>query len=308
MLETTVNFSKREFEAIFAEITHECKLNLSNNNCLKSYILPLDNNKFDYRELFLKLKANLGRYALSRNEYEKDKELAITKAIDRLRSVFENDAGSGGELGEILLYLFLEIVLGAPKLLSKTEIKQTKNQYNYNADAVHFYSFIDNKGKHNQLLLCESKIQNDKKNAVENAFSSIKNTLENRSYDLSLVSSELFKVVTNLEEDEYIKSLIFPNNTEDIKNNVVKETAIGLFIGYSFEHAKDLDSLSLREWTIHKQKSETKEICDMINEKIKSYGYSGYSFYVFLLPFNNAQKDRADIIQQLLLNGAYKHD
>ena len=141
----------------------------------------------------------------------------------------------------------------------------------------------------------------EKKNAVENAFSSIKNTLENRSYDLSLVSTELFKEVTNLEEAEYIKSLIFPNNTEDIKNNVVKETAIGLFIGYSFEHAKDLDSLSLREWTIHKQKSETKEICE-------SYGYSGYSFYVFLLPFNNAQKDRADIIQQLLLNGAYKHD
>ena len=67
-----------------------------------------------------------------------------------------NDYGAGGKLGEILLYLFLENKLDAPKLLSKVELKTSGNQYVFGSDGVHLFQ-LDNKNF--QLILGESKIK-----------------------------------------------------------------------------------------------------------------------------------------------------
>ena len=89
------------------------------------------------------LQRNIGRYVFSRASIEQfkaegDAEAIGLKAIELLRKANNpNDYGAGGELGEILLYLFLENKLDAPKLLSKVELKTSDNHlYAYEAAQI----------------------------------------------------------------------------------------------------------------------------------------------------------------------------
>lgn len=306
MLTKTVKADKTDFSSVFLEIEHEQKLELGNNQEFRFFMLDIQNNQYSYYQMFSILQRNLGRYALSRKEFEKDPETAISKAISRFHDVKDAGSGAGGELGEILLYLFLEVVLGAPKLLSKMELKGTRNQYNYNSDAVHYYTYKTEEGQHNQVVLCESKLIGDYNRAIDKAFSSLQTTLKNRDYDFSLISTEIFKETMTEEQASNIIKQILPNVTEDVHNNVIKETAVGIFIGFDQPIEPQGDSLKTRSLNIEKIKSIIPKISDKINKKVEETQLSGMSFYVYFLPFNNVAEDREKIMGQLLQNSEYK--
>ncbi len=306
MLSKTIKIEKANFDKIFLDIPHEEKLCIGNNQDLRFYMLDIQNNQYSYYNLFEILKANLGRYALSRKEFAKDPETAISKAISRFHEIQNAGNGAGGELGELLLYLFLEGVLGAPKLLSKMELKGTRNQYNYNSDAVHFYSYRTENGTHNQIVLCESKTIGDYNSAINKAFESLQTTLNNRDFDFALVSTEIFKeTMSETEAAEIIKQII-PDLTEDFKNNIIKETAVGIFIGYNHSIQPFDDSLVTRRKNVESIQSEIPKIVKKLNEKIAEYKLEGMSFYIYFLPFNKVDEDRAKIMSQLLINSEYK--
>lgn len=306
MLNKTVKDEKDEFDKIFLEIKHDTGLCVSNKHELKFFMLDIQNNKYCYFNMFEILKRNLGRYALSRKEFSLDPEMAISKAISRFHEVHNAGTGAGGELGEILLYLFLEVVLGAPKLLTKMELKGTRNQYNYNSDAVHYYSFTIDSGRHNQIVLCESKLIGDYKTAIKKAFESLLNSLKNRDYDFSLVSTEIFKETMSDQDAEDVIKQILPNITEDYNNRVIKETAVGIFIGFDQTIQAQEDSIKTREENVKKIRDSIPKIAGLINEEIQKAQLEGISFYVYLLPFNNVDIDRANIMEQLLINSYYK--
>ena len=50
-----------------------------------------------------------------------------------------DEKGTGNELGEMLLYAFLEEKLDAPKLLSKVELSTGAKQYNSQCDSIHMH-------------------------------------------------------------------------------------------------------------------------------------------------------------------------
>lgn len=306
MLSTTSSTSREEFDKIFYEIPHDEKLLLANNNQIKFFMLNIQNSKFSYFEMFKMLKRNLGRYAISRIEFQKDPEMAISKAISRFHEIKNAGNGAGGELGELLLYCFLEIVLGAPKLLSKMEIKGTKNQYNYNSDAVHFFQYDCDDGIHNQVVLCESKIIGDYKRAIKKAFDSLCESLSKKGYDFSLISTEIFKETMTEQAAKEVIDLLVPNVTEDVNNNVIKETAAGIFIGFDYPIEIGDESIITRNKSIVKIKSIVKDIVDYINKIIKEKKLNGMSIYIYFLPFNDADKDREKIMDQLLTNVDYE--
>lgn len=61
--------------------------------------------------------------------------------IQALRIMKKNGAadvgGTGNELGEILLYAFLEDILRAPKLFSKVELNASSTSFGKSSDTVH---------------------------------------------------------------------------------------------------------------------------------------------------------------------------
>jgi hypothetical protein len=49
--------------------------------------------------------------------------------------------GTGNELGEILLYAFLEDILGAPKLFSKVELNAASTPFGKESDSIHLLTW-----------------------------------------------------------------------------------------------------------------------------------------------------------------------
>ena len=292
--------NSKGFDNVFSEITPSKKLCLKNNNCLRLFHLDISNNEFSYIGLHSLLQKNIGRYVFSRAMIDKltvegDAEAIGLRAVELLRDASNpNDSGAGGELGEILLYLFLEIKLGAPKLLSKMELKTSPNQYVFGSDGIHLLR-LDNKIF--QLILGESKIKGDLEDAVDNAFNSIKTVSAQPSNELRLVDSRIFTETFDEQTTNFIKSLIIPSKRDA---SISVDKAFGIFLGYTLGvDASQYSNTEFREVVNRKLKDDFTKVAKYIEGKINNSGLAGYSFYFFLLPFNDASKDRANIIQKL---------
>lgn len=288
------------FDSVFTEISTGQRLNLKNNNCLRLFCLDVSNNKFSYSGLHQFLQRNIGRYVFSRATIEQfiedgDSDAIGLKAVELLRQASNpKDTGAGGELGEILLYLFLEQKLNAPKLLSKVELKTTKNQYVFGSDGVHLLTLGD---KAFQLVLGESKIVGKLESAVDDAFASIKKVSNDASNEIRLIEKNILSESFDDETTELIKSIIVPTKRD---RSIVVDNAFGIFLGYSIGiDATQYSNAEFRDAINDKLKNDINNIATYIEKKVNESGLAGYSFYFYILPFNNALQDRAAIIQKL---------
>ena len=246
------------------------------------------------------MQRNIGRYVFSRATIEQfiedgDSDAIGLKAVELLRQASNpKDTGAGGELGEILLYLFLEQKLNAPKLLSKVELKTTKNQYVFGSDGVHLLTLGD---KAFQLVLGESKIVGKLESAVDDAFASIKKVSNDASNEIRLIEKNILSESFDDETTELIKSIIVPTKRDQ---SIVVDNAFGIFLGYSIGiDAIQYSNAEFRDAINDKLKNDINNIATYIEKKVNESGLAGYSFYFYILPFNNALQDRAAIIQKL---------
>lgn len=288
------------FNSVFKEINTTRKLELKNDNCLRFFYLDISNNYFDYSGLHYYLQKNIGRYVFSRATIEKykkdgDVEAIGLKAIELLRKVSnDRDSGAGGELGEILLYLFLEQKLKAPKLLSKVELKTSPNQYVFGSDAIHLLP-IDN--EYFQLIFGEAKIKGKLNDGVKEAFKSIVKVVDPNNNEIVLVENNIFKESFSAKEIEYIESIILPKKRD---RDINIDKAFGIFLGYTLDI--DRSQYSNREFkdaVIEKICDDIDSVARYIEEMINKKSLSHYSFYFYILPFNDSQKDRIAIMKKL---------
>ena len=287
------------FDTVFSEVDSTKKLNLKNNNCLRLFYLDIFNNEFTYTGLHQLLQRNIGRYVFSRASIEQfkaegDAEAIGLKAIELLRKANNpNDYGAGGELGEILLYLFLENKLDAPKLLSKVELKTTGNQYVFGSDGVHLFLAWG----YQRFVLGESKIKGILSKAVDEAFEAIEKVSNNPDNELRLIEKNILSESFDEATTEFIKSLIVPLKRD---KTISVDNAFGIFLGYTLDiDATQYSNSDFRNAVNEKLRNDLDEIASYIEKKINESGLTGYSFYFYILPFNNAKDDRAAIINKL---------
>ena len=303
MLSKTCN--DRDFNEALKEVNHNEKLELVNNNCLRIYTLPIANNKFNYTNLKNVIKDNIKGYVFSRSKIKEaiEKDIGdrlIFEALGKFREIKNNgDKGKGAELGEILLYFFLESQLKAKKILSKMELKTSRNDYVKGADGVFLYSYVSGEYNCFDFIIGEAKLQNKVDDAIEKAFDSIKDHMNVNEFEYNLVNDNIFKESVTEDEAEELKKIIIPSNSGESK--VLRNDAFGIFIGYSL----DVDVISKPYPVAIKEIEEEilqniSHIKEKFNEKIKEFGLSNYSFYVYILPFNNVSEDRENIMRELL--------
>ena len=93
----------------------------------------------------------------------------------------------------------------------------------------------------------------------------------------------MFKESFSEEEANDIIKQIVPNATDDFKNDIIKETAAGIFIGYDKPIIEQGDSLVVRKQTAENIKKEIPNMVKKINKQIEKYNLKGMSFYIYLL-------------------------
>ncbi|MEK3824807.1 Hachiman antiphage defense system protein HamA [Paenibacillus sp. FSL K6-1558] len=269
------------------------------NTKVNLHTLKIENNAFVYSELVDKLFDCVVTYCLSRKELEvyKNNRGVYVKAIQKLRKWEHND----GELGEVLLYCFLESHLRAPKIFTKMELKTSPNDYVKGSDGVHILQIDHN---NYQLIFGESKLEKSLQRALYDAFGSI-NDFMNRG--TNNIHDEIKLLNTHLEREsispnlyEILKKIIFPSAREE---EIFKDNAFGIFVGFEVsidEESRKLSNSEFRKLIRSKIKAEVESQYSYIQKKIKEYNLHGISFYVYAFPFVEISDTRKRIIKNLM--------
>jgi len=295
------------FDSIFTEVEHTETLGLKNPHQLRMFHLDVANNAFSFDAMHSFLLKNIGRYVFSRAKMEQFRiddnlEVVGAKAIGLLRKACNlDDSWIGEELGDVLLYVFLEQILGAPKLFSKIELMEYGNQNLLNGGGVHLLSLNDiGDTPSYQMVFGKSNIIGDLQDAIDNAFQSLKAIRDNASEEMRIVESTVFAQTFDKDTADYLKGIIVPSK----KKNAVVDKAFGVFLGYSLGLvAENYSNADFRKELMRKMDLDIKAHVAYIAKKIKEANMGTHSFYFYILPFNDADDEKRSIMKVLLEGG-----
>lgn len=266
-------------------------------NKLDLFVLKINANDFDYVTLKGNLLDPMIDFSLSRKVRERYSGKPGTLSA-KAREKFVEYINNKGELGELLLYCFLETHLKAPKVLSKLELKTSTSHYVNGSDGVHFLRLNDGNF---QLIFGESKTIAGLTAAITDAFKSIhefKNCVNSKGneksglpYEKGLLSDHLEKETFSDKEREFIEEIIYPKRQRDFD----VDDAFGIFIGYEIdvcEEDKKLSNEEFRNKIKARIKEEVKSSHKHISKKINEFKLYGHNFYIYILPFTDLDKNR----------------
>ena len=258
-------------------------------------LIKLKSNNFDYKNLIKYLKNASVFYALPKKRINELKsEGLLSDLIEESKGKFKSSKYNEGEGGELISYCINEDVLCAPKILSKLKLKTNNEDYVKGADGVHLLKLDDNTY---EVILAESKMYTDLKLAISKAFESIDRFISGEAIDF-----EITTLATNLSgefEDidvDYISEYILPS-----KNNVTHHTAFSIFIGFNITNDldKSLDYHLYEQQMVEKAKEMIMSEVTFMSTKLGNAKRRAYSFYIYLIPFENIDDFRKDIIKEV---------
>lgn len=297
----------KNFPGVFNEVKHTETLGLLNKNELRVFHLNMNNCQFSHRELKKFLRCNIGRYVFSRAELEQfllddDVESIGMIALDKLKKYGGIDQITGDTLGDMMLYAFLEQVLDAPKIMSKIELTTVASHYGSKSDGIHLLVLDDGVGKpYHQLVFGASHIIGDLSQAIDEAMDAVQKIKDDPTAELNVVDSTIFGRVFDASTSEYMKKLILPNKG----GASAIDHAFGVFLGYTLGlDASTLSNSQFRSESINKMQEDIKAATPYLIKKINNMGMKGYSFYFYILPFNDAPEEKKIITSDMLTGDA----
>lgn len=283
-------------------------LNETHDNSVLKFFCPyIDANTMSFDSLIDSLMEAAGHYCLSRRTWEehKNKPMHLSRLV---REKFRKLSSNKGELGELLMFSFLESDLNAPKLLSKMELKTNPNNYFNGADGVHYLKVSD---ENYQLIYGESKVYSDLKNGIKEAINSIHDfkyekikddesgELRGIRFEKGLLNAFITNEAFTQEDCEFIKSLIYPKASA--KYNV--DTAFAIFVLFNIDidkKEKKRSSDDFRKWLFDILTQKITKMIPSILKLIEEKELSGHSIYFYLLPIEKLDENREHILKEVV--------
>lgn len=289
----TKTVSDETFTTVFRQVNASEMDAVKNRNIIHAFVLKPELLPFSYTNLKDLVTSNITSYAIARGVSKTD--VIGLQAANLLRK-YAKSGIPNNLLGELLAYIFLEYEDNALKLYTRAEILKVKRTI----DSEGIYLKRD-QGK-TQLILGASQLNNNLEDAINNVVKKIATFDNNRSNEMVLATDIVDRSIlrTQFGEDKSnaIIKLMAPTETgfEDI-------ASYGIFIGYKFRTQLDLDDCTQEE---AKEKCRQAINCDLeqairqLNIVIQQHHWQKSSFYVYLLPFTNAEEDTHAIMKDLI--------
>ena len=194
----------------------------------------------------------------------------------------------------MLLYAFLEEVLKAPKLLSSIELGASTN-----CAGIHLRSIGRDTSEY-QMVYGSSQMEGDLKSAIDAAFDAVVQIKAKRITGVELVNSAAFGRSVDVQTALAVKDILIPTK----QGQEPPGTAFGLFLGYSLGlNPEDYSATEFIEEAVARMESAITENAEYISQKITALHLGMHSFYIYVLPFNNAPQDKTSIINMLIGGG-----
>lgn len=284
--------SDEEFSTVFSQVNVSNMSAVKNDNSIHAYILKPELIPFRYEDLRGLVISNITNYAIARGVKRAD--IAGIEATILLRKYVKSGIPDN-LLGELLTYIFLEHEEDAQKLYSRAEISSSRT---IDSEGV----YLKYSGEKTQLILGASQLSNDLQDAIDDVVNELANYVNNKSSELMLatdmVDNTILQSQFGEEESRDIIELLTPS-----ENSVDYIASYGLFIGYNFKTDLDLYNCDV---SVAKTKcrqainNDLQQAIEKLNEAIQIHHWQKSSFYVYLLPFTNAEEDSSKIMNDLI--------
>lgn len=287
------------FQDIFYHLIEDKKINIQ-NGIMNLFCMKIHNKSFDINSLVDELSDSIVSYCLSRADYDEFyQNNKIGKMYRQAASLFRDYSTNKGELGELILYSFLESHLKAPKILSKMRLKTSTNDYVKRADGIHMLKLDD---ENYELIFGESKMYESLNDGIKDAFSSIHDlkTRANNNIDdeISLISTNISSEFSK-SNYELIKKIIKPSKNEDYEYDI----SFGVFVGFEIKIKKIINnnpsSIEFKKIIKEKAREDILKKIDTIRQQIIDLKLDEHNFYIYFLPFFDIDETRKSIIKQL---------
>ncbi len=192
-----------------------------------------------------------------------------------------------GKLGELLLYMFIELLLKAPKIISKISTLDDRNTHVKGADAVHA-QYVDGGLL---LYLGESKLHQSYSNACCDAVASLKDTVKDYQGEFDLIETSLdFPNMTEPFAQEILRILDPYNNTD-----LPALMRHPCFIGFDSAICRDVQSAD--DYEANYRQAAQARIDTFYGHA--SQGLDIDRLHLFLLPFESIEAFAQEFIDHL---------
>ena len=292
---------KRQFDKVFKKISTE-QILYPNSNEVSIFCLDILNSLIDYDKLKDFILDNIGNYIYTRARINNYKVEGREKSINQLatkiynRKILHNPETN--HFNEILLYSFLECVLGAPKIYSKMELQFKSGEYNTFSSGIHVLSLRNGSLPFNQFIFGASDTVDTLEKAVDNSFEQVNKVLSSSSNDFELIENTILHKEFDDDIVETLYSMVVPQKGS---KTISYDRAFGMFLGYSISLSSEgLSNDEYREAVKNKLETDVKNITEYIHKKINELNLENYSFYIYILPLNDAIIDKDVIIKEAL--------
>ena len=150
---------------------------------------------------------------------------------------------------------------------------------------------------YHQVVFGASSIVGDLTYAIDAAFESIVEIEKNEDKELHMVDNVIFDRLLNDDEVELAKQIFVPSPNPTVNYN----TSYGIFLGYTI--GLDPNQYSVAEFpgiVEEKMQEDIRRNIDYILQKIRDNNLNLHSFYFYVLPFNDGETDKKDIMEAVL--------
>jgi len=195
---------------------------------------------------------------------------------------------TGGESGEMLLYLLVEVVLGAPQVVAKFDLKTNPKLECHGSDGIHM-KWHQSDGVLD-IYFGEAKLEKIASNALQNAFESINSfhAAGLQEHECGLVTSH-FKWL-----DDNLKTAVL-NYVDRQKPGGDCRINHACLIGYDWDKYTKLSSLKPDALTAEFKKrysADTSRLGKLLAKRFEDFEHKHLRFEVFFLPFRTVQEFR----------------
>lgn len=295
--ETNVKFSKtvsdENFSTVFRQVSVGQMKSLKNRNIIHAFILKPELLPFRYSNLRKLVISNITSYAIARGIAKDD--IAGLQAAQILRQYNKSGVPSN-LLGELLTYIFLEHTDHALKIYSRAEVSKISRTI----DSEGIYLKSDE--EKTQLILGASQLNDSLPMAIENVVNELAMFKNNQSSEMmvanDIIDNSILLTQLGEERSQAVINLMTPD-----ESNFDEIASYGLFIGYKFGTEQDLDNCSqevAKRRCCKAINEDLQQAIDLLDMAIKHHHWQKSSFYVYLLPFTNAEKDSKSIMKDLI--------
>jgi hypothetical protein len=227
---------------------------------------------------------------------------AIIALGDRARELFVRTRGAamtGGEAGELILFLILEALVKAPLLVSKMSLKTNSNMNIHGRDGVHVRYCPTLKGL--VLHLGESKLHEGLPSAVDDAIVSITEYLGDlalREREIEIINGNMDLTGLAPEAAQHLRELLNPYQSPPPVLHTIHTCFVGFkYGGYAKVAGLASDTVEAEFKKLYAERAA--KIATQIQEKVGKGLPAPNNLRFFVMPFPDLETFRTTFAQKL---------